>query len=151
MLEAEALWIKLAHYWSRSRNEYLVNLREQHLNKSKPGSKFVQIGDIALIGDDSKKRNQWKLGVIQELVPGKDGEVRGAKVRVASKGKTSVWARPVQKLFPIEVKSENEGRIAMLDDNHDKPARDPAPIAASRPKRASALDARWKTCGMLGS
>ena len=145
------LTTKLAHYWSRWRNEYLVNLREQHLNKSKPGSKFVQIGDIVLIGDDSKKRNQWKLGVVQELVPGKDGEVRGAKVRVASKGKTSVWARPVQKLFPIEVKSENEGRIAMLDDNHAEPARDPAPIAVSRPKRASALDARWKTRGMLDS
>ena len=112
------LTTKLAHYWSRWRNEYLVNLREQHLNKSKPGSKFVQIGDIVLIGDDSKKRNQWRLGVVQELVPGKDGEVRGAKVRVASKGKTSIWARPVQKLFPIEVQSEIEGRIEMLGDNH---------------------------------
>ena len=41
---------------------------------------------------------------MQELVPGKDGEVRRAKVRVASKGKTSVWARPVQKPFQLRSK-----------------------------------------------
>ena len=57
------LTTKLAHYWSRWRNEYLVNLREQHLNKSKPGSKLVQIGDIVLIGDDSKNAisGGWEL------------------------------------------------------------------------------------------
>ena len=39
----------------------------------------------------------------------------------------------------------------MLDDNRTEPACDALPVAASRPKCASALDTGWKTRGMLDS
>ena len=34
---------------------------------------------------EGEKRCNWKLAVVEELIVGKDKEVRGAKVRVAGK------------------------------------------------------------------
>ena len=39
-----------------------------------------------------------------ELIKGNDGAIRGAKLRVSSKGRRPVlFSRPVQELFPLEV------------------------------------------------
>ena len=38
-----------------------------------------------------------------ELIPGKDGYVQGAKMKVSTGGKTMVWRHPVQRLYPLEV------------------------------------------------
>ena len=69
----------------------------------------MRVGDIVLFGNDiHKKCNDWKLGVVQECIKGKDNEVRGAKVRVNGMKTPLVLSRPVQKLFLIEVRNENE-------------------------------------------
>ena len=65
----------------------------------------------------------------------------------------SFWSyfRPVQKLFPIEVRNENE-RAEIHSDEFGGPALDASLIAPSRPpRRAAALDSQWKTQGMLDS
>ena len=113
---------------------------------------FVRVGDIVLLGDDiNKKRNDWKLGVVQECIKGKDNEVRGAKVRVEGKKKPLVLSRPVQKLFPIEVRNENEQAKGQSNE-FGGPALDASLVAPSRPaRRAAALDSQWKTQGMLDS
>jgi len=43
------------------------------------------------------------LGVLESLIKGKDDVVRGANIRVIAKGKALRMARPVQKLYPLEV------------------------------------------------
>ena len=63
------------------------------------------------------------MGVVQELIPCKDRGVHGAKVGVGSRGKTCAYARPAQKFLPVEIRSENEWKIPMLDDNLSQPAR----------------------------
>ena len=89
--------------------EYLINLRECHCSGRKVTKNFPRNGDIALFGDDSvKKRNDWKLGVVQKYIKGRDNEFTGAKVRVKGMKKPLLLSRPVQKLFPIEVGNENE-------------------------------------------
>ena len=45
----------------------------------------------------------WKQGVVQELIKGSDGNIRGAVVRTNVNGKTSIINRPVQNLIPLEV------------------------------------------------
>ena len=143
---------RLVHFWSRWKSEYLVNLREHHRSDSKVGKNFVRVGDIVLLGDDiHKKRNDWKLGVVQECIKGKDNEVRGAKVRVKGMKKPLVLSRPVQKLFPIEVRNENE-QAESQSREFGGPALDASLIAPSRPaRRAAALDSQWKTQGTLDS
>ena len=60
--------------------------------------------------------------MVESLIIGKDRVVRGANVRVFAKGKPVRMARPVQKLYPIEVRSAIEGR----DQARIRPVRDRA-------------------------
>ena len=47
----------------------------------------------------------WKLGKVLDVYPGNDGLVRGATIEVASSnGKRKRLKRPLQKLFPLEVR-----------------------------------------------
>ena len=38
---------------------------------------------MVLIHEDGIKRNKWKLGRIETIIPGNDGVIRGAKIRTA--------------------------------------------------------------------
>ena len=49
------------------------------------------------------------MGVVENLVSRSDNVVRGTKVRVVTKGKPTHLSRPVQKLYPSEIKSQGEG------------------------------------------
>ena len=52
-----------------------------------------------------EKRGKWKLAVIEELIVGKDQRARGAKVRLAGKGKPIHLRRPLQKLYLLEIQA----------------------------------------------
>lgn len=43
------------------------------------------IGEVLIIQDDSRNRHSWKLEIVGRLTMGRDGIVRGAKLR-AGKG-----------------------------------------------------------------
>ena len=42
---------------------------------------------------------------MEELIIGRDDEVRGAVIRVNNKNKSKLLRRPVQRLYPLEVKN----------------------------------------------
>ena len=85
--------------------------------------------------------------MVESLIIGKDRVVRGANVRVFAKGKPVRMARPVQKLYPIEVRIAIEGR----DQATIRPVRDRATAERRNPSRSAALDSRWKSTLMLDS
>ena len=154
---------KLIHFWKRWKREYLVNLREQHRMKEFP-SNVVAKGDIVLLEDDNTKRIQWKMGVVEQLITGKDGQVRGVEVRILSQGKTHVLRRPIQKIYPLEIpgvsvdkkssseigdqKGEMEAkRERQMEDKNEESERTDG--GSARPPRAAAGIARCKTRLML--
>ena len=92
---------KLKHFSERWKHEYLTELREVHKNHTSLSVDVCQ-GDIVLIKEDNLKRNASKMGKVEELITGKDGVTRGAKVRICGKGKSETVSRPLQKLFPFE-------------------------------------------------
>eukprot|EP00794_Sanderia_malayensis_P021402 gene21402-biopygen17184 len=124
-------------WWKR---EYLAGLRERHRSG---GQKEVQIrqGDVVLIEEDNAKRGKWKVGVIEDLIKGKDGVTRGAKVRKVNKVKYEVLSRPVQKLYLLEsaiadgeVKDkENERSDVARASERDVPPGRPQGIHAGSP------------------
>jgi len=85
----------------RFKREYLALLvqraKECHV-------KLPKIGDVVLVGSDDRKRLQWPLARIVELIPGRDGVVRRARVKTQN----GILLRPVQRLFPLEVSAEEE-------------------------------------------
>lgn len=92
------------HFWNRWRKEYLADLREHHRSKEEGLSKVIE-GDVVLVHEDNVKENIWKMGKAVRLITGKDGEVRGAKLKLITKGKAIFVNRALQKLYPLEVRS----------------------------------------------
>ncbi|XP_046857876.1 uncharacterized protein LOC124451299 [Xenia sp. Carnegie-2017] len=137
---------KKIHFWNRWRKVYLVDLREFHKQDKDNTNRVVQRGDVVTVYEDNVKRGNWKTGVIEELFVGKDGVVRGAKVRLARNGKVVHLNRPVQKLFPTELKHD-EGECER--EEREKGLKGRKVENTGRPKRAAALDSVWKTQNML--
>lgn len=89
----------LNHFWKRWRTEYLSNLREihAHISKRLPSGEGSQIsvGEMVIVKDEHLPRGLWKLGLVQEIMMGRDGQTRAAVVKVASRDRQhSILKRP---------------------------------------------------------
>ena len=69
----------------------------------------LAVGDVVFLKEDTS-RCLWRMAKIEELIPGRDGKIRSAKIRVLTKEtkKPIILRRPIQLLVPTEVKGENE-------------------------------------------
>lgn len=83
---------------------------------------------MVIIKSDEKNRAQWKLGVVINLIIGRDGVVRGAKLRTPK----SVIERPLQHLYPLELTCDMTMAPAALNPT----------VTAFRPRRNAAVAAR---------
>ena len=56
------------------------NLREIYRCRPERQERKVEAGDVVVVGDDEeKKRGEWKMGVVDGLVKGKNCEIRGGE------------------------------------------------------------------------
>ena len=85
--------------WRRWTKEYLRGLRERQNLKHKISSRSVEVGDVVIIRDENKDRHKWRLGIVEELIAGRDGIVRAVRLRAGKKH----LERAVQQLYPLEL------------------------------------------------
>ena len=85
--------------WERWSKEYLRGLRERHNLKHKTRDQDLKQGDVVIIKGDDRNRNKWKLGVVDQMIKGKDDVVRAVRLRAGK----SFLKRPIQHLFPLEL------------------------------------------------
>ena len=87
---------------------------------------------------------------MEALIPSSDGIVRGVTVKVTSKsGHTSVIRRPIQQIYPLEIKSKSilmDNSDMALSDDHQVTSADTA-HTHSLSKRQAALEAGDKIIG----
>jgi len=90
----------LKFFWSVWLKDYISDLSKF----AAPGvtRRTPKIGELVLIHEANQKRVMWSVGVVDELIIGKDGRARAAWLRVAGTDRIN---RPIQRLFPIEVQS----------------------------------------------
>ena len=90
-----------------------------------------------------------RIGKVEALVTGSDGHVRGAVVQVKTKaGRLTKLRRPVQRLYPLEVRCRNDepettisSRRAEPDPvNSVRPEQNPE-LRRGRPRRVAAVEA----------
>jgi len=100
----------LENFTKQWRREYLTGLRETHSRHRREASKDEAIvGDVVILKDDTTKRVFWKLAVIEELLMGKDGQARAAKVKVVNgDGRQTRLRRSLKHLIPLEVRSKSD-------------------------------------------
>ena len=98
----------------------MLSLQENSTAKSVSGDhNAITVGDIVILKNDSTPRAFWKLGKVEQLIPGKDGNVRAAVVKVANgNGKTQLLKRVIQHLIPIEVRAEPNDRQVPQPQSH---------------------------------
>ena len=84
-------------FWAKWRREYLQNL--QHRHKWNHPKTNLNDGDVVLVKDDSKYRNDWPMGRVVEAVKSKDNRVRKATIMILSNGKKTVLLRPIKDLI----------------------------------------------------
>ena len=102
----------LNHFWNRWRSEYLAELRESHYHSTRKTSDEkhpgLSVGEVVIVHDEHLPRGLWKLGRIQETLKGRDGQIRGAKVRMAKRDRQhDLLHRPIQLLYPLEACSHS--------------------------------------------
>eukprot|EP00731_Ephydatia_muelleri_P021173 Em0013g900a len=137
----------LEHFWKRWRKEYLQDLRDCHRYSIQlQGSGDIKVGDVVVVHSDKHPRTFWKTGVIEEVLSGRDGLVRGARVRVRSGNGSILLNWPLQLLYPLEVSLAElhcDTRTTESDGNEEQQEPDKIGeehVQEGRPKRmASAL------------
>ena len=86
--------------------------------------------------DENLPRNKWKLGKVLTIIRGKDGVERGVTLKTTTGGRTYEIDRPVQQLYPLEIRAE-----AIANENEKTLKPDEAAVN-TRPRRRAAMDAR---------
>ena len=87
---------------------------------------------MVIIKDDDRNRNKWKLDVVDDLIAGRDGVVRVAKLRA---GKTTL-ERAIQQLYPLELACDRATVESSVQLNPGAPA--------FRPRRDAAVAANLR-------
>lgn len=118
--------------WKRWSAEYLRGLRERHNMKHNKRQMSLTSGDVVIIKGDEKNRGQWRLGIVDELFPGRDGVIRAVKLRAGK----SYLERPLQHLYPLELYCDRTTDKTKAALNAEapifRPARDAAAAARAR-------------------
>ena len=70
-----------------------------------------------MIMDEDVKRQLWRMGVVVELYPGRDGVVRAVSVRTTR----GVFKRAVQKLCSLEIVEEPEENADFVGGTTEEP------------------------------
>jgi len=101
-------------FWQLWKNDYLLNLRERAQmylkGPKKQAHNIPQVGDVVLI-KENLPRGRWKVGVIHELIQGKDKLICSARVLVSP---MCYLYRALSLLYPIECPGE---RIPLRDNS----------------------------------
>ena len=117
----------LDRFWKRWRDEYLLELCDSHRYSfgGYSASEQVSIGNIIVVDNNNKPRGFWKLGKVEDLVVGSDGQIRGS-LRIHGKdGRKTMLRHPLQCLYPLEVhcvvtpNSEHDIDTGGANDNSD--------------------------------
>ena len=129
---AKHIWRCKVALWKRWSSEYLKALREPH--NMKHGNKVIslKIGDVVIVRGEEKNRGKWKIGIVDWLIIGKDGVVRGAQLRV---GAERTLERAVQHLYPMELSCDTATKTS---DSRPKTTQLNADVPEFRPKRNAA-------------
>ena len=145
-------------FWKLWFDQYVLSLCERTQKHLKTGRVQSEIqptkGDVVLL-KGSSPRGTWKLGMIEELLTSKDGEVRTATVRTAS---GNLLNRALSFLYPLECSevcnkpANPEERV--LDSGKQDDAdnqKSECEHIAKRPTRATVIEARRKLNKLLNT
>ena len=113
--------------WQRWTREYLRGLRERHQLKHSARPFALTVGEVVLIKSEDRNRGRWRMGIVKELMPGRDGVVRAIKLRA----RKNYLERAVQHLYLLELSCNRTVKATEATLNAQVPALRPSRDAAT--------------------
>ena len=97
-------YLRMCHEQLRKRwqDEYLKALQGRHKKSEESRQMLPGIGNIVLVADDNNLKSKLNLGRIVDIIKGKDGVIRGYKIR---SNKRYTIAKPLQLIRDLEMKT----------------------------------------------
>jgi hypothetical protein len=124
------------HLRKRWMNEYVHAMEERQQAREKRGNvKLPEVGSMVLIKDDVKDKALLNIGRIENNIKGKDGVIRGFKIRL---GNGYVIERPIQLVCDLEMGCGAESGIESEENLETKAEED----TLKREPRQAKLNAR---------
>ena len=81
---------------------YILSLQQRHKWQDKKPN--IRIGDLVLVEKEKLKKHRWPLGLIKDLIIGRDGLIRS--VRLTTSEHAEPVTRSIHEIFPLEAASE---------------------------------------------
>ena len=91
-------------YFERPLEEYLYQVLAYHGEVWTTQLNPLKAKEVVLVADDREKRLNWKMGVVQKLIIGRNGRCRTAVLQV----KSGLFRRPIRKLHKLEICAETD-------------------------------------------
>ncbi|KZS16492.1 Uncharacterized protein APZ42_017771 [Daphnia magna] len=88
---------------SRFAEDYLRQLA--NFNAKEKCGKKIRLGDVVVIHDDNTKRLMWKVGVVKELIPSKEGLIRSVILKTPH---GNLINRAIQSFHPLELREDQD-------------------------------------------
>ena len=105
----------------------------------------MSVDDVVVVHSTEQPRAFLKLGRIKEVLVGRDGETRGAVLRVSGGGrKSTLLQRPVQLLYPSQQKTGFEDRTMHQTVSSDQAEHPPEHTQDSNNAHESTISQRPK-------
>ena len=107
------------HLKKRWKNEYLHALQERHERHSAQNQRNFRPGSVVMTTDSlTSLKSRWTLGKVIGVIHGKDGVVRGLKIRSSS---GYVIERPLQLVRDLEISgSGSESDHSLQESKNDR-------------------------------
>ncbi|XP_058817128.1 uncharacterized protein LOC131680430 [Topomyia yanbarensis] len=97
------------HFWARWSHDYITTLQ----NRNKWHKRFaVKPGLMVIVREDNLPTMQWRLGRINNVIPGPDCLVRVADVRVCGK----IIRRPIAKLCLLPIEDNDLAQVPVANE-----------------------------------
>ena len=112
--------------------EYLYALKEREKTCTQKQKKMPAVGSLVLLVEDTKNRGTWKTGIIQQEVHGKDGVLRGYKIKT---GNGYIIEHPVQMVCNLEFENKDNKVLKHTlnpDAEEDVPTTNVGPIRKAK-------------------
>ena len=93
------------HLRKRFMKEYVHALEERQQRAEGNIEKIPSIGEVVLLKSEAKDKALWKLGRVVSKITGKDGTVRGLKLK---QGNGYIVERPLQLVCYLEIGEDSK-------------------------------------------
>ena len=113
----------IRHFTNRWRRQYFLILREAHSSTSRSSTvKSVKVGDVVILRDEMTKCAFWRLGIVTELLTGRDDLARATIVKTVNSERTQLLRRSIKHLIPVElninVETSDDSSVPVTNNDH---------------------------------